>query len=106
MMRNNWMIPRRSFLRGAGVMLGLPLLQAMGKVLPTSSPEATAPSKVSPAIQAPVRMACIYFPNGVWEKNWFPTEPGPDYQMPFALEPLSRHKKDLLVFSGLDKKHS
>ena len=34
MMKNNVLIPRRSFLRGAGVMLGLPLLEAMGKVLP------------------------------------------------------------------------
>jgi hypothetical protein len=53
-----------------------------------------------------VRTACIYCPNGVWEKNWFPKEEGSDYEMPFALEPLAAHKKDLLVFSGLDKKHS
>jgi hypothetical protein len=51
-------------------------------------------------------MACLYFPNGVWERSWFPDEPGRDYCVPFALEPLERHKRDLLVFSGLDKKHS
>jgi hypothetical protein len=93
-------------LRGSGVMLSLPLLEAMGKVLPTSSPEAAAPSSVAPAVQPPVRMACLYFPNGVWEKNWFPTEAGAEFQFPFALEPLARHKQDLLVFSGLDKQHS
>jgi hypothetical protein len=106
MTKRNCLIPRRTFLRGAGVMLGLPLLEAMGKVLPTASPEALASASVSPAVQAPVRMACLYFPNGVWEKNWFPKEPGRDYELPFALEPLAKHKQDMLVFSGLDKAHS
>jgi hypothetical protein len=100
------MIPRRTFLKGAGVMLGLPVLNAMGRILPVASPEAVAKSSVASNVQAPVRMACIYFPNGVWEKNWFPTEPGEDYEMPFALEPLANHKRNMLVFSGLDKKHS
>lgn len=106
MMQKNWMIPRRTFLRGAGVMLGLPLLEAMGKVLPTASPEAPAPSNVAPNVQAPVRMACIYFPNGVWEAAWFPKTPGHDYEMSFALEPLRAFRDDMLVFSGLDKAHS
>jgi hypothetical protein len=106
MQKKNWMIPRRTFLRGAGVMLGLPLLEAMGKIIPEASPEAIAASTASKNVQAPVRMACIYFPNGVWEQNWFPKESGPDFQLPFALEPLASHKKDILVFSGLDKQHS
>ena len=101
-----WMIPRRSFLRGAGVMLGLPMLEAMGQVLPESSPAAVASKGVSPNVQAPVRMACIYFPNGVWEKTWFPKEAGADYTLPFALEPLAAHRQDLLVFSNFDKAHS
>src|SRR6185436_6666224 len=105
-MTKNWMIPRRTFLKGAGVMLGLPVLNAMGKILPGASPEALAGASVASNVQAPVRMACIYFPNGVWEKNWFPKEPGEDYEMPFALEPLANHKRNMLVFSGLDKKHS
>jgi hypothetical protein len=105
-MQKTWMIPRRTFLKGAGVMLSLPVLNAMGKVLPEASPEAAAATTVKKAVQAPVRMACIYFPNGVWEKNWFPSEAGEDYKMPFALEPLEGHRKEFLVFSGLDKKHS
>ena len=105
MMEKNWMIPRRTFLRGMGVTLGLPMLGAMGKVL-GASPSAVAPTKASAAVQAPVRMACIYFPNGVWEKNWFPKEEGSGYELPFALEPLAKHKEDFLVFSNLDKKHS
>jgi hypothetical protein len=105
-LERKWMIPRRTFLKGAGVMLSLPLMEAMGKVLPKASPEAVAGTTPASAVQAPVRMACIYFPNGVWEKNWFPKESGADYELPSALEPLSQHKKDMLVFSGLDKKHS
>jgi hypothetical protein len=105
-MEKNWLIPRRTFLKGAGVALGLPVLQAMGKVLPGASPEAAAATTVKKAVQAPVRMACIYFPNGVWEKEWFPTEEGENYTMPSSLKPLEKHRKDFLVFSGLDKKHS
>jgi hypothetical protein len=106
MIEKNWSIPRRTFLRGAGVMLGLPILNAMGKVLPKASAEAVAGGSAATNVQAPVRMACIYFPNGVWEANWFPKEPGTDYELPFALEPLAQHKRDFLAFSGLDKKHS
>lgn len=106
MMQKNWMIPRRTFLKGVGVTLGLPMLEAMGKVLPSASPEAAASATVSADIQAPVRMACIYFPNGIWEKTWFPEKDGADFELPYALEPLADYKQDMLVFSGLDKKHS
>jgi hypothetical protein len=105
-LQKKWMIARRTFLKGAGVMLGLPVLHAMGKVLPAASPEARATTRAASELQAPVRMACIYFPNGVWEKEWFPKEPGADYEMPFALQPLAKHKQNMLVFSGLDKQHS
>ena len=104
-MEKNWMIPRRTFLKGVGVTLGLPMLEAMGKVT-AAAPEAVAASTVASQVQAPVRMACLFFPNGVWEKNWFPQEAGEHFELPFALEPLERHKQKLLVFSGLDKKHS
>src|SRR5262245_35753618 len=103
---STWRIPRRSFLRGTGVMLGLPLLEAMGKLLPTSAANAAASGTPARQVQAPVRMACLYFPNGVWEAGWFPEESGRDYCTPFALEPLAPYRSELLVFSGLDKKHS
>lgn len=106
MLERKWMIPRRTFLRGAGVMLGLPILNAMGKVLPESSPSAVAGGSVKSLVQAPVRMACLFFPNGVWEKNWFPNAAGRDYDLPYSLQPLARHRRDMVVFSGLDKAHS
>ena len=97
----SWLIPRRTFLRGAGVLLGLPLLNIMGR---NTSAAGTGSKSVTG--QPPVRMASLFFPNGVYEANWFPKEEGTDYRMPVALEPLGRHRKELLVFSGLDKKHS
>ena len=87
-------LSRRTFLRGAGVALGLPLLDAMPAV---AGAAAGGP---------PVRMCCMYFPNGVWEKDWVPETTGADYALPFALQPLAPHKADVLVLSGLDKKHS
>ncbi|MBM3823544.1 MAG: DUF1552 domain-containing protein [Verrucomicrobia bacterium] len=106
MKTRDWRIPRRTFLRGAGVVLGLPLLEAMGRLLPLSSPSAWAGGTTASTVQAPVRMACLYFPNGVWEKTWFPIRSGRDFDLPFALEPLARHQASLTVFSGLDKRHS
>jgi len=106
MTKNNGLIPRRTFLRGAGVMLGLPLLEAMGKVLPVSSPAAGSGLQAASEVQAPVRMACLYFPNGVWEKSWFPHQAGRDFDLPSSLEPLARHQREMLVFSGLDKANS
>src|SRR5213078_2484740 len=87
-------LSRRTFLRGAGVALGLPLLDGMTP--------AFGAAQGSP----PVRMSCIYFPNGMWEKDWIPSKAGADYELPFALQPLAPHKDDVLVLTGLDKKHS
>src|SRR5436305_1150432 len=85
---------RRTFLRGAGVTVGLPLLDAM------------APAVWAKAGSPPVRMSCMYFPNGVWEKDWVPAKTGFDYELPFALQPLAPHQADVLVLTGLDKAHS
>lgn len=87
-------LSRRTFLRGAGVSLGLPLLDAM------------TPAFGAVAAPPPVRMACLYFPNGVWEKDWVPSTSGAGYELPSALQPLAPHRDDVLVLSGLDKKHS
>src|SRR5262249_31812180 len=54
----------------------------------------------------PVRLACLYFPNGVWQKAWVPEKAGADYELPFSLTPLAKLKGDVLVFSGLDKANS
>src|SRR5436305_6697764 len=86
----NFDLTRRTFLRGAGAAVALPWLEAM-------SFAAKEPAK------PPVRMACIYFPNGVWPDAWVPKETGADYALPYSLEPLAKHKSEFLVLSGMDK---
>jgi hypothetical protein len=105
-LKRNWRMARRSFLKGAGAMLGLPLLDAMGTLQALAAPDAPASTKAARHVQAPVRMACIYFPNGVYEKNWFPQKAGTDFELPFSLEPLANHRDDVQIFSGLDKQYS
>lgn len=102
----HWRIPRRTFLKGAGATLGLPLLEAMGDVLKGASATAPAGNLAGPSVRPPVRMACLFYPNGVWGDTWYPEAAGPDFELPFAMEPLARHRDRILVFSGLDKANS
>ena len=38
--------------------------------------------------RGPVRVCCLYFPNGVWQEGWIPKETGYDWAAPFSLTPL------------------
>jgi hypothetical protein len=49
-------ISRRNFLGGAGVALGLPWLESLA-----------AASASSGRSGPPRRLACLFFPNGVWQ---------------------------------------
>lgn len=94
-------LSRRTFLRGAGVALGLPLLDAM---IPTRAQANLFHTAAQPA--APVRTAYLYFPNGAWMNAWVPGQAGADYQLPFSLTPLERVRDAVVVLSGLDKPYS
>lgn len=85
---------RRSFLRGAKALLALPFMPSLAAARGISE---SAP---------PLRSAFIYFPNGVWEKDWVPEQTGTDFQLSPSLEPLETLRQKVLVLSGLDKKHS
>jgi hypothetical protein len=92
-------LPRRTFLRGAGVALGLPLLDAM-------VPAVTALAQ-TPAATAS-RLGFIYMPNGVAKNSsgidyWTPTTEGRNFQMSQILAPLEPFRDRLLVVSGLDQ---
>ena len=84
-------LPRRTFLRGAGATLALPLLDAM-------RPALAAPA--SPG-RAPVRLSFVYVPNGIIMPDWTPAEPGAAYTFPRILKPLEPFREDVLVLSGL-----
>ena len=84
---------RRTFLRAAGVCIGLPLLDAM---LPVGlkAEEKTA------ALRAK-RMLLISRPLGLHAPNFFPEKTGKDYEPSRYLKPLAEHRKDFTVFSGM-----
>lgn len=81
-------------LRGMGVALALPLLDAM------ASAGARAAAK---AAKPPVRMACLYFPNGAWMDEWVPKTVGANFELPYSLTPLQDFKSSINILSGLDK---
>ncbi len=87
-------LSRRTVLRGIGVTLSLPWLEAMGPL--TAWAENAKPNTV-----APNRMAFLYVPNGIHMPSWTPTETGANYTLSPTLEPLSKLQHKLLVFSGL-----
>lgn len=60
-------IDRRTILRSAGMAMGLPLLESMTPM----AGSAFASSDTRPGDpDSPVRMACVFFPNGVIEPSW------------------------------------
>ena len=81
-------ISRRSLLRGAGVALGLPWLEAM----------APAASKLP---KDPVRLAVLYMPNGVNTDAWSPQGNGRDFTLSPTLQPLEDLKDQVVVLSNL-----
>jgi Protein of unknown function (DUF1552) len=83
-------LERRTFLRGMGATIALPMLDAMRPAL------ATQPAS------APLRLAFAYIPNGVTMRDWKPAATGSDFEFPRILKPLEPFRNDLFVLSGLD----
>jgi len=81
-------LPRRAFLRGMGVTIALPLLDAM-------TPALSAGAK--PA----VRLGFVYVPNGIIMNKWTPKGEGADFEFAATMKPLEPFRERLLVFSGL-----
>ena len=79
---------RRSFLKGMGAVVALPVLDAM------------TPALVR-AAQAPVRLAFTYVPNGIVMNDWTPAAEGAAYEFTRIMKPLEPFRKDMLVLSGL-----
>ncbi|MEW4453389.1 DUF1552 domain-containing protein [Bremerella sp. JC817] len=89
-------LSRRNFLGGCGVALSLPWMASL----------APRVAQAAGTGKPPVRSAFLYFPNGVWEKDWVPKQAGADYEMPASLTPLTDLRSEVLVLTGLDKKNS
>lgn len=88
-------LSRRSFLRGAGVSLALPLLDAMFAVHGATAKAANAGTAV------PRRMVCIQTNQGIMPQFFFPEKPGRGFALPQYLELLASHRGQITVFSGV-----
>ena len=86
-------LSRRTFLRGAGAALALPLLDAM-------VPAATLLAQT--AANAPTRFSAIYLPNGVAMPAWTPAREGAAFELSPILKPLEPFRDTLIVISNLD----
>jgi hypothetical protein len=88
-------LPRRTFLRGAGIALGLPLLDSM---IPAMANAAANPAK------PPLRISWIYWPNGIILNKWTPKAEGTGYEITPSLQPLAAYRDRMLLVSGLNIK--
>jgi hypothetical protein len=89
-------IDRRTFLRGVGTALALPLLERMAPV--GIAQAATAAAKT---VARPNRMLFVFVPNGMHMADWKPAATGANYALPHILEPLKNLKSEFSVLSGL-----
>jgi hypothetical protein len=89
-------VSRRALLKGIGVTMALPLLDAM-------NPAATAWAR-TPAGSTPKRFAFVGFPHGAVMDRWSPKQTGTGYEMSAILEPLAPYREHLTIVSGLRNK--
>jgi hypothetical protein len=89
-------LPRRTLLKGAGALIGLPLLDAMLPAFAAEAPQAK-------------RLGFVYLPNGV-AKNftgidyWTPKRAGKLTELSTILAPLAPYLDRLTVVSGIDQR--
>ena len=95
-------IPRRAFLRGAGVTLALPLLDSM---IPAQTPLAKT------AAMPKTRFTGIFVPHGAAPGYWVPEGGGPgepkreagetQFKYPMIMQPLEPFREHTVIMSGL-----
>lgn len=83
-------LSRRTVLRGAGVVFGLPLLDAMSPAVAARTAE-----------PIPRRMVAIETNMGILPQFFFPEQTGADYALSPYLERLGKHRQQMTVFSGV-----
>ena len=85
-------LPRRTFLRGAGVSIALPLLDSM---VPAQTPLART------AANPRSRLGCIYVPHGATMDKWTPAQSGTGFEFTEILKPLEKYRDRIVVVSNL-----
>src|SRR5207237_7170680 len=85
-------LPRRTFLRGLGSTVALPLLDAMVPAMAATRLTAAKPA---------VRLGFVYVPNGIIQKNWLPSSEGAGFDFASTMKPLEAFRDRLNIVSGL-----
>jgi hypothetical protein len=88
---SNKTLPRRTFLRGVGATVALPLLESM---LPAVGSVARA------AQLSPTRFTGIFIPHGAAPGYWVPNGER-DFELPYLYKPLEKVRDQLVITSGL-----
>ncbi|MBZ5577918.1 MAG: DUF1552 domain-containing protein [Acidobacteriia bacterium] len=86
-------IPRRTFLRGAGVVVGLPLLDSMVPAQTPLAKTAAVPAR---------RFVGIWHPHGAAPGYWSPLQEGADFEFSFIAKPLEPFRRYVTMITGLD----
>ena len=90
-------LTRRSFLRGAGVALALPWMDS----LPARAADSGKLVTPSTSLQPPVRLACIFFSNGVEPVHWWAKGSGSSIEIGPGLQPMMPFREDMVFLRGL-----
>ncbi|KAA5539062.1 DUF1552 domain-containing protein [Roseiconus nitratireducens] len=84
-------LSRRTILRGAGVAMGLPMLECMADDQAAETP--------------PSRFGMFYFGTGMNMRQFEPEDEGPDFKLSRILQPLERHRGQFTVLSNVFLNH-
>src|ERR1700720_1242296 len=95
MMMTNKRLPRRTFLRGLGTAVALPLLDGMFPAFAGVG---------GPAPTTARRLGGVYIPNGVIMDEWTPAAEGAAFEWSRTLAPLAPFRNQVLVLGGLVNK--
>jgi hypothetical protein len=88
-------LPRRTFLKGLGAAVALPMLDAMTPAFAAAALKRT-----------PTRLAFTYIPNGVTLQAWTPAAAGREFEFTRILKPLEALREHTLVITGLAQQNA
>ena len=83
-------LPRRTFLKGMGAVIALPMFDAMTPAFAAAGQAAR-----------PLRLGFTYVPNGITMADWTPKAEGAAFEFSRVMKPLEPFRQDMLVLSGL-----
>jgi hypothetical protein len=86
-------LSRRTFLKGVGAAVSLPLLDSMVPAMAATNTTAAKPIS---------RLSTIYIPHGAVLDKWIPTSEGKDYEMSPTLKVIEKNREDFTVITNLD----